>query len=202
MNQFEWLETRTEYREVRRAAYGDELRWILNRETIRNRATGRTVTRAIVRHPGVCVIVPFLAADRIVLLRQYRESLDCDLWELPAGTLAGREERGRVVPTETPDACAIRELREETGYEAERWDKVAELPVMPGSNEQIIHLFFAHVLTPRGQALEEDEAITEVRAFAGNELEGMIARGEIRDTKTLVGLLLALARRTSGLRLV
>ena len=201
MNQFEWLETRTEYREVRRAAHGDELRWIVNRETIRNRATGRTVTRSIVRHPGVCVIVPFLDADRIVLLRQYRESLDSDLWELPAGTLAGREERGRVVATETPGACAARELREETGYDAARWDKVAELAVMPGSNEQIIHLFFAHDLTPHGQALEEGEAISEVRAFAGTELEGMIARSEIRDTKTLVGLLLALGRRPSGVRL-
>ena len=80
-------------------------------------------------------------------------------------------------------------------------DKVAELPVMPGSNEQIIHLFFAHGLTLRGQALEEGEAISEVRAFAGTELEGMIARSEIRDTKTLVGLLLALGRRPSGVRL-
>ena len=53
MSQFEWLETRTEYREVRKAAHGDELRWIVNRETIRNRATGQTVTRSIIRHPGV-----------------------------------------------------------------------------------------------------------------------------------------------------
>ena len=201
MNQFEWLETKTEYREVRKAAHGDELRWIINRETIRNRATGTTVTRSIVRHPGVCVIVPFLEADRIVLLRQYRESLDSELWELPAGTLAGQEQHGRVVPTETPAACAARELREETGYDAARWDKVAELAVMPGSNEQIIHLFVAHELTLRGQTLEEGEAISEVRAFAGAELERMIARSEIRDTKTLVGLLLALARRPSGVRL-
>jgi hypothetical protein len=68
-------------------------------------------------------------------------------------------------------------------------------------DEQIIHLFFAHDLSPPGQALEEGETISEVRAFGGAELEGMIARGEIRDTKTLVGLLLALGRRPSGLRL-
>jgi len=200
VSRYEWREVRTEYREVRASAHGDELRYILNRETIRDTATGRTVTRAIVRHPGVCVIVPFLTEERIVLVRQYRESIDRELWELPAGTLAGREDNGRVVATETPAACAARELREETGYAAARWDKVAELVVMPGGNEQILHLYFAHGLTRREQALEEGEAISEVRAFGGTELERMIASGEIVDTKTLVGLLLALARRPSGIK--
>ena len=137
MSRYEWKTIRTEYREVRASAHGDELRYILNRETIRDTTTGRTVTRAIVRHLGVCVIVPFLTEERIVLVRQYRGSIDRALWELPAGTLAGREDQGRVVATETPAACAARELREETGYAASRLDKVAELVVMPGGNEQI-----------------------------------------------------------------
>lgn len=201
MSRYEWREVRTEYREVRAAAHGDELRFILNRETIRDTVTGYTTTRAIVRHPGVCVIVPFLTAERIVLVRQYRESLDRELWELPAGTLAGREERGRVVPTESPAACAERELREETGYVASRWDKLAELVVSPGGNEQALHLFLAHELTRRGQALEAGEAISEVRAFAAAEIEGMVGRSEIVDTKTVAGLLLALAHRPGGVKL-
>src|SRR5262245_25841508 len=115
---FTWLEVKTEFRDVLASAHGEELRWLVNRETIRDTATGQTVTRAIIRHPGICVMVPFLAEDRIVLIRQYRYPVDGDLWELPAGTLSGREGRGRVTAAETPAACAARELREETGYDA------------------------------------------------------------------------------------
>ena len=195
--QFAWQEVKTEYREVR----GEELRWLVNREKILNTATGQTVTRAVIRHPGICVITPFLADDQIVMMRQYRYSLDSELWELPAGTLNGREESGRMVPTESPEECAARELREETGYEAARWEKVAECYATPGNGDEIIHVFFASQLTPHEQQLDVGEIINEIRGFSGAELETMIARGEIRDAKTLIGLFHALSRRANGLRI-
>jgi ADP-ribose pyrophosphatase len=200
-NQFEWLEVETQYREVRASAHGAELRWLINRERIRNLATGQTVTRSVIRHPGICVVVPFLAADQIVLMRQYRYSLNSELWELPAGTLNGREEQARMVPTETPAACAARELREETGYEAVQWEQVAECYAMPGSNDQVIHVFFARDLTQHGQSLDVGEVINEVRGFDTPELEQMLRRGEIRDAKTLIGLFYALSRRPDGVRI-
>jgi ADP-ribose pyrophosphatase len=147
------------------------------------------------------VIVPFVADDQIVMMRQYRYSLDRELWELPAGTLDGREEQARMIPTETPAECAARELREETGYEATQLEKIAECYAMPGSSDEVIHVFFARDLTERGQSLDVGEVINEVRAFSGEELQARIGRGEIRDAKTLVGLFYALSQRPAGCRI-
>jgi ADP-ribose pyrophosphatase len=196
-NQFKWLETSTEFREAR----GGDLRWMVNRETILNTATGETVTRAVIRHPGTCVIVPFLSDHEILLMRQYRYSIDGELWETPAGMLDGREENQRVVPTETPEECARRELREETGYDAASFEKIAEAYVSPGSNDGLLHFFFARDLAQREQSLDAGEVIREIRAFDLSELEAMIARGEIRDAKTLIGLFHALIRRPNGWRI-
>ncbi|NOT60904.1 MAG: NUDIX hydrolase [Acidobacteria bacterium] len=189
---FIWLARHTEYREVRRSKHGDELRWLVNRETIRNEATGETVTRSHLRHPGICVMVPFTDDGGIVLIRQYRYAANEYLWELSAGTLEGREENGRMIPVETPEECAQRELLEETGYEAREWQKVCECYAMPGMSDEVMHIFFARGLTLREQSLDVGEVIAEIRAFSFDELRGMIARGEIRDAKTLVGLFYAL----------
>lgn len=199
--QFKWLETSTEFREARVSAHGEELRWMVNRETILNTATGETVTRAVIRHPGTCVIVPFLSADEILLMRQYRYSIDRELWEVPAGLLAGREENQRVVPVESPDECARRELLEETGYSAASLEKVAECYATPGSNDGLMHFFFARGLTKGEQALDAGEVINEVRAFSLAEIERLVVTNEIRDAKTLIGLFHALTRRPSGWRI-
>jgi ADP-ribose pyrophosphatase len=200
-NQFEWQEVETKYRETRNTKHGEELRWLVNREKILNRGTGKTTTRGTIRHPGICVIAPFVDDDHIALMRQYRYAADGELWELPAGTLGGREENKRMIATETPEECAARELSEETGYEAENLEKVCECYAMPGSSDEILHVFFARGLKRREQALDEDEIINEIRAFGAEELEEMIGRGEIRDAKTLVGLFYALSRRPAGLRI-
>ena len=198
---FEWREATTEYRDVLVSDRGAELRWLVNRECIHDTVAGDTVIRSIVRHPGVAVIAAVLDDARIVLVRQFRYPVGGELWELPAGTLAAREEHGRVVAAEAPEACAARELREETGYEAARLDKIAEWYAMPGGHDQRVHLFVAAGLQPATQSLDEGEVIDEVRAFSAGELAGMIARGEIRDAKTLAGLLHVLGRRSGGIQL-
>ncbi|MDX2030571.1 MAG: NUDIX hydrolase [Blastocatellia bacterium] len=192
--EFEWQEVETVHREIRRSKHGEELRWLVNREVILNRESGEVIRRSTLRHPGICVIVPFAAPDRIALMHQYRYSADDLLWELPAGTLEGREENGRMVAAESPDDCARRELREETGYEAARWEKVCECYVMPGMSDERMHVYFAHDLTLREQSLDIGEVIEEVRVFSLAEVEAMISGGAIRDAKTLVGLFYALRR--------
>jgi ADP-ribose pyrophosphatase len=200
-DQFEWLEVETKYREMRRTKHGEELRWLVNREKILNNVTGKTTIRGTIRHPGICVIAPFIDDDHIAMMRQYRYAADKELWELPAGTLNGREENQRMIPTETPEECATRELSEETGYEAEALEKVCECYAMPGASDEIIHVFFARGLRRHEQSLDDDEIINEIRAFSLDGLEGMIGRGEIRDAKTLVGLFYALSRRPGGLQI-
>src|SRR5215813_5336889 len=201
-DQFVWQEVETKYRETRETKHGEELRWLVNREKILNKAIGRITTRGTIRHPGICVIAPFVDDDHIVLMRQYRYAADSELWELPAGTLNGREENQRMIAAETPEECAARELSEETGYEAEVLEKVCEYYAMPGSSDEIIHVFFARGLKRHEQSLDEDEIIYEIRAFSLSELEEMTVRCEIRDAKTLVGLFYALRRRPYGGRTV
>ncbi|MCI0336524.1 MAG: NUDIX hydrolase [Acidobacteria bacterium] len=193
-DRFIWLEVKIEYREIRESGKGEELRWLVNRETILNTATGQRHTRSTLRHPGICVVVPFLDNDHIVLMHQYRYAANEVLWELPAGTLEGREENSRMIPTETPEQCAARELLEETGYETAQLEKVCECYAMPGSSDELIHLFFARDLTKHEQSLDIGEMIYEVRPFRLGEIELMITRREIRDAKTLVGLFYALSK--------
>jgi ADP-ribose pyrophosphatase len=192
---FVWQEVTTEYREIRPSKHGEELRWIVNRETILDTATGVTVTRGTIRHPGICVIVPFLDNETILLMHQYRYAADAVLWELPAGTLAGRLENGRVLPAESPESCAARELLEETGYKAAELERIGGGYAMPGSSDEFMHVFFARGLVQHGQDLDSGEIIDELRPFGLAEIDGMLARNEIRDAKTLVGLFYALRLR-------
>ena len=188
---FVWLKEETVYREIRRSKHGDELRWLVNRETIRNVMTGETVTRAHLRHPGICVIAPVTEDGRVVLMRQYRYATNEYLWELSAGTLAGKEENGRMIAIETPEDCARRELLEETGYEAREWQKLCECYALPGMSDELMHVYLARGLTLREQSLDIGEVIAEIRAFSWAELEALIEQDEIRDAKTLVGLFYA-----------
>ena len=194
LTDFKWLEAKTEYREIREGKHGAELRWIVNREKILNSATGQTHTRSILRHPGVCAIVPFHDSRHIILMHQFRYGPNETLWEIPAGTIEGREEASRVLPNETPEECAARELLEETGFQASYFEKVSECYATPGSSDEILHVFFARDLIERQQDLDAGEIIDEVRSFSLTEIEGLIDSGGIRDAKTLVGLFYALRR--------
>lgn len=188
--------TTVEYREIRHSKHGEELRWLVSREQIRDAATGQSLTRSFIRHPGICVIVPFWEDGKILLLRQYRYAIKEELWELPAGTLAGREQDQKIVATETPENCAARELMEETGFEAGRLVKFTESYAIPGSGDELMHFYYAFNLTKRKQELDIGEAISEVRGSSFSEIETMIGSCGIRDAKTLIGLFYALRRKS------
>ena len=179
------------YREVRRSTHGDELRWAVAAEPVADPDGGPPVTRGVFRHPGICVVVPFVTADEVLLIRQYRYAVDAELWEVPAGTLPGREENGRIVAIESPEACAGRELEEETGYAARRIRKIGECYAMPGSSDEVVHAFLAEDLVHGPQRLDPGGTISAVRAFSRRELGEMVHRGEIRDGKTLIALFYA-----------
>jgi ADP-ribose pyrophosphatase len=176
------------YHEVLETVAGRELRFVVSRETFRDEKTGGSVTRAVIRHPGIAVIVPFVDAERVLLVRQSRVAAGAELWELPAGTIAAQVKGDQVVAIESPHDCAARELEEETGYRAGRLQAVARFFVSPGSMDQVANLFFAHELHRSPSHPDHDDEIAAVRPFSASDLARMIATGELRDAKTLVGL--------------
>jgi ADP-ribose pyrophosphatase len=141
--------------------------------------------REVVRHPGAAAMVPLLDDGNVVLVKQHRHAVNNYLWEIPAGTLE---------PDEEPLACAGRELIEETGYEANNFDKLTEILPAPGYTDESIHIFLATGLNAVGQKLEDDEILT-VQPTPFDKAIEMIKTGEIQDAKTIVGLLLTSMRQ-------
>ncbi len=135
--------------------------------------------RQVVRHPGAVVILPLLDDGRICLLRNFRAAVGERLIELPAGTLEVGED---------PARAARRELAEETGYRAGRIEPLLTFFSSPGIFDERMHLFLADRLQPGETALEAGEDIESLLCTREEALE-MVRRGEIRDAKTLVGLL-------------
>lgn len=145
---------------------------------------GSTGTLEMLRHPGAAAVVPFLddpasADPRIVLIRQFRHAAEGDMWEIPAG---------RLDPGEEPEACARRELREETGYSAAECRPLVTIYTTPGFTDERIHLFLATGLRAGEHAREADEFV-EVHEVHWSEALRLLANGQITDAKTLSALL-------------
>ncbi len=156
---------------------------VLEKVTLPN---GAIKDREVVRHPGAAAMVPLLDDGKVVLIKQYRHAVGEFLWEIPAGTLE---------PGEKVVECARRELVEETGYEASTLDELAQILPAPGYTDERIHIFLATGLTPAEQKLEDDEVLKAEPTLFETAL-AMITKGEIRDAKTIVGLLLTSLKKS------
>jgi ADP-ribose pyrophosphatase len=135
----------------------------------------------IVEHPGAVTLVPLDAGGQIYFVRQYRHATGGEILELPAGTLASGE---------APEACALREIREEIGLSAGRLVKVGEFFMAPGYSTEYMHVFLATDLRPDPLPGDDDEFI-HVERLPFERVLKMIADGRIRDSKTMAALLLA-----------
>src|SRR5690349_19354849 len=144
---------------------------------------GQTVDLEIVRHKGAAAIAAVDDAGRVTLIHQYRHAAGGYVWELPAGILGDGGE--------APDACARRELHEETGLSAREWRHLGTIFTTPGFTDERIHLFLARGLEQGDHARDHDEVIAEVRTIPLADALGMIRGGEIVDGKTIAGLYLA-----------
>jgi ADP-ribose pyrophosphatase len=140
---------------------------------------GGIETREIIRHPGAAVIVPLLDDGRVCLERVFRVSMRETLVELPAGTLE---------PGEDPRKAALRELKEETGYSAERMEQILSFVVSPGILDERMYLFVATGLTAGEASLEAGEKIEKLIVPWAEALD-MVFNGVIQDAKTIIGLL-------------
>ena len=144
---------------------------------------GKQTTRDIVEHPGAVAIIP-IQGENIALIQQFRYAAGKTLLEIPAGTLE---------PGEDPLACAVRELREETGYAASNWDKLLSCYMAPGYSSEVIHFYVAEGLNQIGGTPEEDEDI-EVVLKGFNEILAMIEENTIEDANTITGILAYLTK--------
>ncbi|HVX30778.1 MAG TPA: NUDIX hydrolase, partial [Nitrolancea sp.] len=135
--------------------------------------------REIVEHPGAVAIVPVLPNGELVMVRQYRHAVRKRTLELPAGT----REAG-----EAPYDTAMRELREETGHSAGSLNELVRFSVSPGwTNEELI-VYLARDLTEGPAATEADEDLS-LETIAPDTVADLIKRGEISDSKSIIGLL-------------
>ena len=137
-------------------------------------------TRQIIRHPGAVTIIPLVDEDHVCLIKNYRVSVDQVLLELPAGT---RE------PGEEAIITAERELIEETGYRCENLEFLHRFLLSPGILDEQMYLYVATALTAGAPAREEGEEIDNL-VVAWQQAIDWVFSGEIKDAKTITGLLM------------
>jgi ADP-ribose pyrophosphatase len=143
---------------------------------------GEVATREYIRHPGGVGIVPMIDGN-VILIRQFRISIERELIELPAG---------RLEPNEEPMDCAARELEEEIGYRAKKLIPIASYFASVGNSNERMYLFLALDLEKTERHLEADERIREV-VLPLEQVKEKLANQEFEDSKTIIGLREALA---------
>ena len=143
---------------------------------------GGTALREIVRHNGASAIVPVDDAGMVTMVRQYRVPIDQCTWEIPAGKLDSL--------TEDPFDAAKREREEETGLQAEHWQKLTSVYTTPGFCNEKIAIYLATGLSQHPAHPDTDEFL-RLKKIPLDDAIAQCMSGEIRDGKTLVGLLMA-----------
>ncbi len=170
MEEFERLNRELKYQGVIVGMYEDTIR-----------TPGGKITHwDFVHHDGAAAVVPVTEDGRILMIRQYRNAIDRMTLEIPAGKLNGPDEPGI--------ACAGRELEEETGYRSDNLEYLISLNSSVAICDELIEIYTAHDLVPACQHLDENEYVDVIPCDI-DELCRMIYDGELKDSKTVAGLL-------------
>jgi ADP-ribose pyrophosphatase len=139
---------------------------------------GRKGRRMRIDHPEAAAVVPFVAHDQIVMVKQYRYALGKETLEIPAGKLD---------PGETPEACVRRELLEETGYDAGELTFLYTYAPAIGYSNELIHIYSARGLKKTRKKIDEGE-ISSLKIYSTRRLRRMMKEGRLVDGKTLLAL--------------
>ena len=144
--------------------------------------SGRETVREIVEHGDCVAIIAVDDKDNILLVSQFRKSVEKELLEIPAGG---------IDPGETPEDCVRRELREETGFLPRKVERLGGFYSSPGYCTEYLHLYLATDLVSSPLQAEDSESIRLVRMPLA-QIPGLIASGSICDAKSIAGLLIFL----------
>jgi ADP-ribose pyrophosphatase len=152
----------------------------VNRLRLPNRVEGDW---ECIRHPGGALAIPVTNEGKLILVRQYRFAVGGRVLEFPAGT---------IEPMEDPLETVKREIQEETGFSANKWQQLGEFILAPGYSDEIIYAFLAQDLTKleKPPQQDEDEDI-EVLFWTPQELEKAILEGQPVDAKSISSFFLA-----------
>ncbi len=150
--------------------------------------SGRETTREIVEHSDCVAVIAIDAEDNILLVRQFRKSVEKELLEIPAGG---------IDPGEDPAQCVRREMREETGYLPQNVERLGGFFSAPGYCTEYLHLYLATNLTPSQLYAEDTESISLVRVPI-SQIPGLVNSGSICDAKSIAGLLTFLKYRKAS----
>jgi ADP-ribose pyrophosphatase len=142
---------------------------------------GKEATRDIVSHPGASVVIPLSNEGELYMVRQFRKPLESESLEIPAGKL----DKG-----EDPFECAKRELKEETGLDAENVKHLISIHSTPGFCDEILHMYLATGLKEGTACTDEDEFLSVEKVHV-NDLIQRVLSHEITDAKSIIGILLA-----------
>ncbi|HZK84836.1 MAG TPA: NUDIX hydrolase [Desulfosporosinus sp.] len=153
----------------------------IERDTVRL-PNGLETSREVVRHPGAVGILA-LKDQQLILVRQYRYAISQSTLEIPAG---------KIDPQELPHDCAVRELREETGYRG-TMELISTFYTTPGFTDEVMHLYLARDLVWDPLNPDDDEFI-EVERIPWDEAVQRAQQNEFIDAKTILGIMLVKSR--------
>lgn len=142
---------------------------------------GGESVRDVVEHTGGAIMVAVTDEGKILVEKQYRKALESDFLELPAG---------KADPGEDPEVTAVRELREETGYTAGHVEHLVSFYPTCGYSNEYLHIYLCKELSAGEKEWDDDECIELIEMYP-DEIIGKIQKGEIKDSKTIIGVLYA-----------
>ena len=142
---------------------------------------GNTSTIEWIKHPGAVCCIPILPNGKIALIKQYRYAVKEQIIEIPAG---------KIDHNEIPENCALRELEEEIGYQANKLTLLANIHPAVGFADEMMWLYLAENLVKTKQSLDSDEFLS-IFPTELNEAVDMVWSGKIKDGKTIIGILWA-----------
>jgi ADP-ribose pyrophosphatase len=140
---------------------------------------GNLATREYIKHPGAAAVLPFIDKENIILVKQYRYAIGKITYEIPAG---------RIDSGEAPLECITRELEEETGYKARKFELLLSFYPTSALSNEILHIFSAFDLEKGNFNPDEDEFVEKEIVKFKDALE-MVKDGRIKDSKTIIAFL-------------